>query len=75
MLNTESNMAAPDVFYEALLAAYQDLTPTQARTVDARLILLLSNHIGDAAVLREALERARQGIAPAGHDAVLAARA
>ena len=69
MLNTDPNIAAPDDFYEALLATYADLTPDQARTVDARLILLLSNHIGDIAVLRQAMARARQGITPAGRDA------
>ncbi|WP_338662135.1 DUF2783 domain-containing protein [Pararoseomonas sp. SCSIO 73927] len=75
MLNTEPNIASPDDFYEALIALHADLTPEQGRAVDARLILLLSNHIGDAAVLRQAMERARQGIVPAGHDTVLAARA
>ena len=75
MLNTEPNIAAPDDFYEALLAIHQDLTPEQARAVDARLILLLCNHIGDPAVLREAMARARQGIVPAGSDTMLAARA
>ncbi len=75
MLNTEPNLAAPDDFYEALLAIHQDLTPDQARAVDARLILLLCNHIGDMAVLRQAMARARQGIDPAGQDATLAASA
>jgi hypothetical protein len=75
MLNTEPNIAAPDDFYEALLAIYADLTPEQSRAVDARLILLLSNHIGDIAVLRQAMARARQGIEPAGQDATLAASA
>ncbi|MBP0443630.1 DUF2783 domain-containing protein [Roseomonas sp. SSH11] len=75
MLNTEPNLAAPDDFYEALLAIHQDLTPEQARIVDARLILLLSNHIGDMAVLRQAMERARQGITPAGQDATITIRA
>lgn len=75
MLNTEANIPAPDDFYEALLAIHQDLTPDQARAVDARLILLLSNHIGDMAVLRQAMERARQGIVPAGQDATIAIRA
>jgi len=75
VLNTEPNLAAPDDFYEALLALHQDLTPDQARAVDARLILLLCNHVGDMAVLRQAMARARQGIEPAGHDATLAASA
>ncbi|MFC7737060.1 DUF2783 domain-containing protein [Roseomonas sp. GCM10028921] len=75
MLNTEPNIASPDDFYEALLGIHQDLTPEQARAVDARLILLLSNHIGDMAVLRQAMARAREGIMPAGHDATIAVRA
>lgn len=75
MLNTEPNIASPDDFYEALLRMHQDLSPEQGRQVDARLILLLSNHIGDLAVLRQAMARARQRIEPAGHDAIIAARA
>ena len=75
MLNTESNIASPDDFYEALLSIHQDLSPEQSRQVDARLILLLSNHIGDPSVLRQAMARAREGIEPAGRDATIAARA
>lgn len=75
MLNTEPNIAAPDDFYEALVEIHRDLTPEQSRQVNARLILLLSNHIGDIAVLRAAMARARQGIIPAGSDRILAARA
>jgi hypothetical protein len=75
MLNTEPNIAAPDDFYEALLSIHQDLTPEQSRVVDARLILLLCNHIGDLEVLRQAMARARQGIEPAGRDATIVARA
>ena len=56
MLNTEPNIASPDDLYEALIALHGDLTPEQSRAVDARLILLLSNHIGDAAVLRQAID-------------------
>jgi hypothetical protein len=75
MLNTEPNIAGADDFYEALLRIHQDLSPEQSRQVDARLILLLCNHIGDLAVLRQAMARARQGIEPAGRDATIAARA
>lgn len=74
MLNTEPNIAAPDDFYEALIALHQDLTPEQSLAVGARLILLLCNHIGDPAVLRQAMARAREGIEPAGRDAILPAR-
>jgi len=58
-LNLEPNLAAPDEFYEALIEAHRDLTAAQSQAVNARLILLLANHIGDCAVLREALRCAR----------------
>lgn len=59
MLNTEPNLAAPDDFYEALIELHRDLTPEQSAAVNARLILLLANHIGDAEVLAQAMTRAR----------------
>jgi hypothetical protein len=75
MLNTELNLAAPDDVYEALVALHRDLTPEQSRLVNAKLILLLANHIGDAAVLRQAMAKAREGITPAGQDSTLQATA
>jgi hypothetical protein len=71
MLNTELNLAAPDDVYEALVALHRDLTPEQSRLVNAKLILLLANHVGDAAVLRQAMAKAREGITPAGQDSTL----
>jgi len=59
MLNLEPNIARPDDFYEALIDLHRDLTPEQSATVNAKLILLLANHIGDAQVLNEALAAAR----------------
>ena len=59
LLNTESNFANPDDFYESLIAMHQDLTEEQSQMANARLILLLSNHIGDIAVLRSAMAQAR----------------
>lgn len=61
-LNIESNMTAPDDFYEALIDAHRDLSDEQSEQLNARLILLLANHIGDLDVLREAMERARAGL-------------
>jgi hypothetical protein len=66
MLNTDLNLAAPDDFYEALVNLHRDLTPEQSRLVNAKLILLLANHVGDFAVLRQAMAKAREGITPAG---------
>jgi hypothetical protein len=75
MLNTEPNLAAPDDFYEALVELHRDLAPEQSRQVNARLILLLANHVGDMAVLRQAMARARQGIMPAADGVDATARA
>ena len=58
-LNLEPNIASPDDFYEALIELHRDLTPEQSAKVNAKLILLLANHVGDLRVLREALEAAR----------------
>ena len=49
-----------DDFYEALIEAHNGLSDEQSEALNARLILLLANHIGDLRVLREALQAARQ---------------
>jgi hypothetical protein len=59
MLVTEPNLDAADEFYEALIDAHRDLAPAQSEALNARLVLLLANHVGDLAVLREALTVAR----------------
>jgi hypothetical protein len=63
MLNTEPNLASPDDFYEELIDLHRDLTAEQSALVNAKLILLLANHIGDLAVLRAAIAAAREDIA------------
>lgn len=70
LLNTEPNIAAPDDFYAALLDTHRDLDDGQSALVNAKLILLLANHIGDAEVLLAALRCAREDVAgPAGRPA------
>lgn len=59
-LVTAPNLSAPDDFYEALIDAHKDLPIEESHALNARLILLLANHIGTVDVLREALEAARQ---------------
>ena len=61
-LNVEPNMADPDAFYALLVDAHQDLDEAASSMLNAQLILLLSNHIGDLAVLREALAIARENV-------------
>jgi hypothetical protein len=63
-LNTEPNLAAPDDFYDDLIALHRDLTEAQSATVNAKLILLLANHVGDPDVLREAMAAAREDVTP-----------
>jgi hypothetical protein len=62
-LITDINLADPDGFYEALINTHSDLTPTQSEALNARLVLLLANHIGDLSVLRQAMKLARSTIA------------
>lgn len=63
-LNTDPNVDAPDEVYQLLVDAHRDLTPDQSRLVNAKLILLLANHIGDQAVLAAAVDLARAGMTP-----------
>lgn len=54
--------APGDAFYEELIELHRDLSDEQSVQLNARLILLLANHIGDLAVLREAMAIARKGV-------------
>lgn len=58
-LTTEPHLDRPDDVYEALIDMHRDLTDAQSQSANAHLILLLANHIGNAAVLREAMALAR----------------
>ncbi len=51
-----------DDFYEALIEAHNGLTDEQSEALNARLILLLANHMGDLRVLREALQAAKNAV-------------
>jgi hypothetical protein len=72
-LNTQAHFSTPgqrhrhaylpgDEFYDALVAAHRGLDDEQSELLNARLLLLLANHIGDLGVLREAIALARAGI-------------
>jgi hypothetical protein len=65
-LNTAPNMSAPDDFYQDLIALHRDLSDSESALVNAKLILLLANHIGDRDVLAEAMAAAREGVTPSG---------
>jgi hypothetical protein len=58
----EPNLRYPDEFYQALIDTHRDLSEGQSHMLNAKLVLLLANHIGDSEVLREAFELARAGL-------------
>ncbi|AKI00658.1 Protein of unknown function (DUF2783) [Hoeflea sp. IMCC20628] len=57
-LNTKANIPAPDDFYAELLAIHDGLSKADSDALNARLVLLLANHIGDREVLSQALRAA-----------------
>jgi len=58
-LVTTPNIPSPDDFYAELLALHAERSLAESDAINARLILLLANHIGDRTVLREALDAAK----------------
>ena len=62
-LITAPNIPGPDDFYAELLALHEGRSKDESDAINARLILLLANHIGDREVLREAFGAA---VMPAG---------
>ena len=60
MLNLEPNIPDPDGFYAELLAVHDGLSEAESHALNARLILILANHIGERSVLSEALSAAKR---------------
>jgi hypothetical protein len=58
-LNTAPNLWDADAFYEALIDTHRGLDAAQSQALNARLVLVLANHIGERDVLVEALAAAR----------------
>ena len=59
-LSTDSNFAKPDDAFRAVVEAHRDLSDEQSADLDAALVLVLANHIGDIAVLQEAIALAKR---------------
>jgi hypothetical protein len=55
VLSTKSNFSDPDAAYRLIVEAHRGLTDAQSADLDAALVLVLANHIGDLDVLREAI--------------------
>ena len=58
-MQTQANFQDADGFYELLINAHAGLSAEQSELLNNRLILILANQIGDAAVLRECIEAAQ----------------
>ena len=65
-LKRDANIADPDGLYAAITDAHSGLSDAESVALNAALVLLLANHIGDAAVLREAIATARKSLGGSG---------
>jgi hypothetical protein len=59
-MRTQLNFQDADAFYEQLLDAHDNLDAQQSAMLNARLILILANQVGDAKVLKECVAAARE---------------
>jgi hypothetical protein len=64
-LSTSSNFAKPDDAFRMIVEAHRGLSDGQSADLDAALVLVLANHIGDLEVLREAIELAKRRLVDA----------
>jgi hypothetical protein len=67
-LATMSNFARPDDAFRMIVEAHRGLNDAQSADLNAALMLILANHIGDLDLLREAIDLARQSLADAGQQ-------
>jgi hypothetical protein len=65
-LITTPHFEAADGFYEALIDAHRELSAAQSHELNAKLVLLLANHVGERQALNEALAAARASVLHAG---------
>ena len=59
-LTTQSNFSDPDAAYRQIVEAHRGIDDAQSAALDAALVLVLANHIGDLDVLREAIALAKR---------------
>jgi len=59
-LSTASNFADPDAAYRLIVEAHRGLSDAQSADLDAALVLIFANHIGDADVLQGAIALAKR---------------
>ena len=64
-LSTTSNFAKPDDAFRMIVEAHRGLSDAQSADLDAALVLVLANHIGELEVLSEAIELAKRRLGDA----------
>jgi Protein of unknown function (DUF2783) len=62
VLSTRSNFAKPDDAFRLVVEAHRGLSDEESATLNAALVLVLANHIGDVDVLRDAIALAKHGL-------------
>lgn len=60
-LDKASRLPDPDIAYRMLVDAHRDLTAEESEALNARLVLILANHVGDIDVLSQAITLAKEG--------------
>ncbi|MGO3931198.1 DUF2783 domain-containing protein [Rhodopseudomonas pseudopalustris] len=65
-LSTRSNFTDPDAAYRMIVEAHRGVSDEQSAALDAALVLILANHIGDLDLLREAVTLAKRSVVSEG---------
>jgi Protein of unknown function (DUF2783) len=64
-LSTKTNFADPDAAYRLIVEAHRGISDEQSASLDAALVLILANHVGDLEVLSEAIALAKRRLVDA----------
>ena len=64
-LSTTTNFPDPDAAYRLIVEAHRGISDEQSALLDAALVLVLANHVGDLDVLREAIALAKRRLVDA----------
>ena len=67
-LSTETNFADPDAAYRMIVEAHRGISDEQSAALDAALVLILANHVGDLDVLRETIALAKRRLVDIGQQ-------
>jgi hypothetical protein len=59
-LITENNLPDPDAAFRMIIEAHRGFTDDESKALNAKLVLIFANQIGDLTVLEEALALAKQ---------------